>query len=279
MNMKRKEILELVIKTSLLAGDEIMKVYETDFDVDYKEDESPLTLADKAAHNIIIEKLEQTGIPVLSEEGTHLPYSVRKQWDRLWVVDPLDGTKEFIKRNGEFTVNIALVEKNQPKMGVIFCPTLKILYFADDSIGGAYKAVFTEEDYHTLSLKDLLDHSYKLPQDKGNGVFTVVASRSHLTDETKEFVAKIEAQVREIKFVSRGSSLKLCMVAEGEAELYPRYAPTSEWDTAAGQAIVENSGGKVLIADTSLSMDYNKENILNPWFLVIGKDVESKIKI
>ncbi len=278
--MRRKEILELVIRTALSAGDEIMKVYETDFEVDYKQDESPLTLADKAAHNIITAKLQQTGIPVLSEEGNHLPYATRKNWEQLWIVDPLDGTKEFIKRNGEFTVNIALVEKNQPKMGVIFCPTLKILYFADNSIGGAFKIVFDEqENLLDLSLDNLIEKSRQLPLNKINDTFTVVASRSHLTDETKAYVSNIEKQVGQIQFVSRGSSLKLCMVAEGAAELYPRFAPTSEWDTAAGQAIVENAGGKVILPDGKAPMRYNKEHILNPWFLVIGKDVESKINI
>ena len=278
--MTRKEILFLTIKAAIEAGEEILKIYDTDFEVDYKADESPLTLADKAAHEIIAEQLKKTDIPVLSEEGKHLPYSTRKNWEQLWIVDPLDGTKEFVKRNGEFTVNIALVEKNQPKMGVIFCPTLKILYFADYSIGGAFKIVFNDKvSNHGFTLDSLLEESKQLPLDKPDDVFTVVASRSHLTEETKAYVSEIEKQVGKIQFVSRGSSLKLCMVAEGAAELYPRFAPTSEWDTAAGQAIVENAGGKVVVPDDYTPMKYNKENILNSWFLVIGKDVESKINI
>jgi 3'(2'), 5'-bisphosphate nucleotidase len=274
------ELLEIVIHAALLAGKKILDIYKTDFEVDYKADESPLTIADKSAHKIIEEKLIPTNIPVLSEEGKHLPYSTRKNWEKLWIVDPLDGTKEFIKRNGEFTVNIALIEKNQPKMGVIFCPTLKILYFADYSVGGAYRLVVDEKFWEMKTEPgQLVEKSEKLPLKKENRKFTVVASRSHLTEETKSFVAKIEDQIGDIQFVSRGSSLKLCMVAEGGAELYPRFAPTSEWDTAAGQAIVEHSGGRVLIAEQHKPMTYNKENILNPWFLVLGKDVENKIKL
>lgn len=278
--MTRKDTLVLIVKAAVNAGEEILKIYATDFEIDYKADESPLTLADKTAHNVIVDQLRQTGIPVLSEEGKHLPYATRKNWEQLWIVDPLDGTKEFIKRNGEFTVNIALVEKNQPKMGVIFCPTLKILYFADYSIGGAFKIIFDEQKkIFDFTLDELIEMSRKLPLNKINETFTVVASRSHLTEETKAYVSNIEKQVGQIQFVSRGSSLKLCMVAEGAAELYPRFAPTSEWDTAAGQAIVENAGGKVILTDEKAPMRYNKENILNPWFLVVGKDVESKIKI
>lgn len=279
-NSMRTQLLKTTIHAALLAGKKILEIYKTDFDIDYKADESPLTIADKSAHNIIEEKLLPTKIPILSEEGKHLPYSERKNWDRLWIVDPLDGTKEFIKRNGEFTVNIALVEKNQPKMGVIFCPTLKILYFADQSIGGAYK-IRVGDDFEKMKidLDDLIKHADKLPVVNANRSFTIVASRSHLTEETKSFIAKIKEQIDDIQFISRGSSLKLCMVAEGGAELYPRYAPTSEWDTAAGQAIVENSGGKVLVAENRVPMTYNKADILNPWFLVIGKDVENKIKI
>lgn len=277
--MTRKEMLLLTIKTALKAGDEILKIYATDFEVDYKADESPLTMADKAAHEIIVKQLQKTGIPILSEEGKHLPYSDRQNWDQLWIVDPLDGTKEFVKRNGEFTVNIALVENNQPKMGVIFCPTIKMLYFADDSIGGAFKFVFNDEPFSDFTLDALIEMSKQLPLPDTEDVFTVVASRSHLTDETKAFVSKIEKQVGEIRFVSRGSSLKLCMVAEGAAALYPRFAPTSEWDTAAGQAIVENAGGKVIMPDNEKPMKYNKENILNPWFIVIGKSISSKIRI
>ena len=273
-------LLAIAIRASFAAGKEILEVYKNDFEVNYKEDQSPLTLADQAAHKVISAYLEETGFPLLSEEGRHLPYDERKAWDKLWIVDPLDGTKEFIKRNGEFTVNIAFVERNKPTMGVIFCPTLNILYFADESIGGSYKAVlgddWTDQD---PNIEDMIQSAVQLPQKDPRDHFTVVASRSHLNDDTKSFVSNIEKQVGKIQFISRGSSLKLCMVAEGKADLYPRFAPTSEWDTAAGQAIVEYSGGKVILQDTGKAMSYNKADLLNPWFLVMGKGIEDQLSL
>lgn len=280
MKQYSDELLKIAVEASIQAGKAILEVYLTDFEVDYKIDESPLTKADQAAHHIISKYLEKTGIPVLSEEGKHLPYSIRKKWDKLWIVDPLDGTKEFVKRNGEFTVNIALVEKNRPVMGIIFCPTLRILYFAGQSINGAFKT--TLDDHWAIYKPDseqIMNTAQKLPIKNAGKSFTVVASRSHLNDETKSYVKKIEAQTGNIEFVSRGSSLKLCMVAEGLAELYPRFAPTSEWDTAAGQAIVEYAGGRVILPESGEPMRYNKSDILNPWFLVAGKGVEQKIDL
>lgn len=273
-------LLKLAVEASIEAGKAILDIYETDFEVDYKADESPLTKADQNAHNIISQYLEKTGIPFLSEEGKHLPYSIRKKWNKLWIVDPLDGTKEFVKRNGEFTVNIALIEKNQPIMGVIFCPTLKILYFAGQSVNGAFKTTLGDDWANSKpDSEKIMTTARQLPFEIEGESFTVVASRSHLNDETKSYVKNIEAQTGKIEFVSRGSSLKLCMVAEGKADLYPRFAPTSEWDTAAGQAIVEFSGGRVVLPETGEPMRYNKADILNPWFLVVGKHVESKIEL
>jgi 3'(2'), 5'-bisphosphate nucleotidase len=274
------QLMNLLFSAAIDAGKEILKIYDTDFAVDYKEDESPLTLADQMANNVITDYLEKTGIPVLSEEGKHLPYAIRKNWDKLWIVDPLDGTKEFVKRNGEFTVNIALVEDHQPKMGIIFCPVLNILYYADPSSGGAFITKLSDHwPDEQPDIDALRSTAQRLPIAEARETFTVVASRSHLNDETKLFVSKIEKQTGKIQFISRGSSLKLCMVAEGKADLYPRFAPTSEWDTAAGQAIVEHAGGSVILPENGKPMSYNKENILNPWFLVIGKDVQEKIEI
>lgn len=277
---KPNDHLKTIIRAAIEAGREILEVYETDFQVDYKEDDSPLTMADRRANTVITKYLETTGIPVLSEEGKHLPYATRKTWDKLWIVDPLDGTKEFVKRNGEFTVNIALVENGKPTMGVIFCPTLNVLYFADKDAGGAFKTEVSDGMIQQPeNIGELIENAAELPISDKRQVFTIVASRSHLNDETKSFVTKIEKQTGKTEFMSKGSSLKMCMIAEGKADLYPRFAPTSEWDTAAGQAIVELAGGKVLLPETLEPMHYNKENILNPWFLVIGKDVMNKIEL
>lgn len=276
----KQDLLAIAIRASIDAGKEILDVYKNDFDVQYKEDQSPLTQADQAAHKVISKYLEETGFPVLSEEGRHLPYAERKNWEKLWIVDPLDGTKEFIKRNGEFTVNIALIENTRPKMGVVFCPTLNMLYFAGEIAGGSFKAVLQDDWIEKSPNVDfIIQSAVQLPMADHRDHFTVVASRSHLNDETKSFVSNIEKQVGKIQFTSKGSSLKLCMVAEGKADLYPRFAPTSEWDTAAGQAVVEYSGGKVILPDTGETMRYNKADLLNPWFLVMRKGMEDQISL
>ncbi len=274
------ELIQTIIQTSILAGKRIMEVYNTDFEVDYKDDESPLTKADREANTIICDHLQKIGIPILSEEGKQLPYSKRKEWKRLWIVDPLDGTKEFVKRNGEFTVNIALIENNSPIMGVIFCPTLKILYIASHSLGGSFKITLQQDwQENKPQVNVLMKMKKKLPLKTVNKPLIVAASRSHLSDETRQFVKSLEKKVGGVTFISKGSSLKLCMVAEGNADMYPRFAPTSEWDTAAGQAIVEQAGGSVFIKGTKKPMIYNKENILNPWFLAIRNSLLNKIEI
>ena len=248
-----------------MAGKEIMKIYETeDFDVDFKSDDSPLTKADIASHNIIVELLQQTQVPVLSEEGKEMPYSIRKEWDTLWIVDPIDGTKEFIKRNGEFTVNIALIENNSPILGVIYVPALEQLYFSATGLG-SYKV---NDIVECGELEELIDSASKLPIKDPSRPYTVVASRSHLSEETKGFIDELRKKHGEIETISKGSSLKLCMVAEGQADCYPRFAPTMEWDTAAGQAICRYAGIDVIDYKTQETMKYNRENLLNNWFLV-----------
>ncbi len=265
-------LLTTIITASLSAGKAILDVYHSDFDVEYKEDRSPLTLADRKAHTIIAGYLEKTGIPVLSEEGRNIPYEERKKWNKMWVVDPLDGTKEFVKRNGEFTVNIALVEKGVPVMGVVYAPVLDEIY-----IGEKAKGAFKLENASKANMQTALTPENKLPLAKfhNKDFVGVVASRSHLNDETKEFIDKIKLQYKKVELVSKGSSLKLCMVAEGVADIYPRFAPTMEWDTAAGDAVVRASGGKVTDMKTNNDLRYNKENLLNPWFVVTHKNVPS----
>lgn len=269
-----KDHLTTAVDAALRAGDAILQIYARDFEVEFKADESPLTEADKAAHYIICDALEDTGLPVLSEESKAVPFEERKGWDRFWLVDPLDGTKEFIKKNGEFTVNIALIDDGCPVMGVVYAPVLKKLYMG--VVGKGAACAQGENLFQTLEKSDFDFPSLgkaceSLPNmSSEDGVIKVVASRSHMNSETEEFIAGLEKKGR-IELVSSGSSLKLCMVAEGSADVYPRIAPTMEWDTAAAQAVVEASGGIVLQFGSDNPLRYNKENLLNPYFVVHGK--------
>jgi len=266
-NTELKVLLMDAITASLKAGREILEVYESTFEVEYKADNSPLTIADKRAHNTIVHELKETGIPVLSEEGKDIPFSQRELWSTLWIVDPLDGTKEFIKQNGEFTVNIALIERGVPVLGVIYVPVEETLYYAAKGIG-SYRL---DEALHASekmdSFEDIVSASVKLPEKKDRP-YTMVGSRSHMSDETAAYFDKIRGEHPEAEIISRGSSLKICMVAEGSADVYPRFAPTMEWDTAAGHAIAKESGYEIVQTDSDNPLVYNKEDLLNPWFIV-----------
>ena len=275
------------INAALQAGSAILQVYHSaDFEIEQKADRSPLTLADRSAHEVIIGHLSSVGLPVLSEEGKNMPYGERKKWGEFWLVDPLDGTKEFIKRNGEFTVNIASIYKNKPVAGVVLVPDKNLLYFASSKLGsyradlsqigdwlnsalgnhGRSESLSDSEAAETMS--ELIDRSSKLPLSQPTDQpYTIAGSRSHGTPELEAFVEKMRRQYGQVEFISAGSSLKLCLVAEGRADIYPRTGPTMEWDTAAGQAIVENAGGQVLQYDTEQPLLYNKEDLLNPWFV------------
>jgi 3'(2'), 5'-bisphosphate nucleotidase len=276
--MTNEEYLTRAILASIVAGRAILGVYDSDFIVAQKDDSSPLTLADKRSHEIIERILGPFNIPILSEEGKNIPYKKRKTWNRIWIVDPLDGTKEFINRNGEFTVNIALISNGEPILGVVYIPVLEILYFALQN-AGAYKldeqAVIARiAGVHELAeasalLKRIVDSSSKLPLERKKNVpLTIVGSRSHATPELEAFVEKMRREHGNVKFISAGSSIKICLVAEGTADLYPRLGPTMEWDTAAGQVIAENAGARLVCYDTDAPLIYNKENLLNPWFIV-----------
>ncbi len=263
MNLNKN--IELAIKASLIAGNEILKVYNTDdFEIKIKSDNSPLTIADKKAHKVIVDILKDTNIPVLSEEGKNIAYEERSKWDYYWLVDPLDGTKEFIKRNGEFTVNIALIHNKAPVVGVIYVPVTRDLYFSENEIG-AFKVINVDSE---SDINLVMTQGFKLPFIEENEVFTVVGSRSHMNSETEDFIAKLKKEHGELEFMSKGSSLKICMVAEGLANIYPRFAPTMEWDTAAGHAIAIGAGCTVTQSDERLPLIYNKEDLLNPWFIV-----------
>jgi len=215
--------------------------------------------------NKIISFLEKTDIPVLSEEGQHLPYEERKKWNYFWLVDPLDGTKEFIKRNGEFTVNIALIKKDTPIASVIYVPVTKVLYFAYIE-EGAFK-IENVSSISNYNFDDLVSHAKKLPLQKEERPFKVVGSRSHLNERTKKYIEELKKQHPDLEMMAVGSSLKLCMIAEGKADIYPRFGPTMEWDIASGHAIVVASGAKIYKADGA-NMVYNKEELLNPYFIV-----------
>ena len=234
------------------AGNAIMQVYKQDFEVEYKRDNSPLTLADKKANDIIEDGLNQLSVnlPILSEEGKEISYEDRKHWGYFWLVDPLDGTKEFVKKNGEFTVNIALIHRDTPVLGVVYAPALDICYWAKQD-EGAFK------DGQKLPLKTV---------DQRN-TYKIVVSRSHMSDETQAFIDAIDTQ-KEKELISIGSSLKICLVAEGEADIYPRLGPTMEWDTGAAHAIVNESSGKLIDQKSNKQLRYNaSKNLLNNYFI------------
>jgi len=257
--MLNKIDVQDVVALAKKAGEAIMEIYQKNFEVEFKADQSPLTEADKAAHNIIeqgLKELDQkngTAIPIMSEEGKNIPYEDRKNWDYFWMVDPVDGTKEFIKKNGEFTVNIALIHNGSPVLGVVYAPALGQMYWAKQG-EGAFK------DGQALPLQSEAQRES----------FKIVASRSHMSDETREFIEDIETDKTK-ELVSIGSSLKICLVAEGEADIYPRLGSTMEWDTAAAHAVVIESGLEVRRYEgevTPSQLTYNKQNLLNPFFVV-----------
>lgn len=257
------QLLRVAQVAAIEAGNEIMKIYDTDFHVDFKKDDSPLTQADQRSNQVILSFLQDLDIPMISEENKMVSYDERKDWNRFWMIDPLDGTKEFIKKNGEFTVNIALIENGIPIIGVIYVPVKKELFYGGEI--GAYKMSEVENPSD-------LDHQTAIPLESKTPTsdVVVVASRSHLTPETESFIDKIKNTegVDTVDRISAGSSLKICMVAEGKADVYPRYAPTMEWDVAAGHGICQAAGVKILQAGTQEELQYNKENLLNPWFVV-----------
>ena len=265
-----KEVLETVINASVEAGKAIMDIYDNgDFGVEMKSDNSPLTLADKAAHAVIMDYLQETQIPVLSEEGKHAPFKERKEWDRLWIVDPLDGTKEFVKKTGEFTVNIALVENSYPVLGVVFVPAKGGLYFGGSG-SGSYRITLSDT-WRLEEVADVVKDAEQISANGTNDILKIVASVSHLSKETEEFAGLLKEEFGNAEFLSVGSSIKICKVAEGSADIYPRLGPTMEWDTAAGQAIAEGAGACFINWKTKERFDYNRENLLNDWFVVYGQ--------
>ena len=264
--MEIAQLVDKAILAALLAGKKIMEVYlSDDFGTVEKEDFTPLTKADQLAHLQILELLEPTRIPILSEEGIHIAYTERALWKTYWLIDPLDGTKEFIKRNDEFTVNIALIHDCHPIAGIIYAPVTGELYVGIPGIG-AYKLLNPDLNctFHTTQLSGI-----KLPEKSQQNEFIVVTSRSHKNQETESFIEKLRKEHGSIHVISKGSSLKLCMVAEGTASIYPKFGPTMEWDTAAGHALVKAVGKNVFQIDQQTELKYNKENLFNPHFIVL----------
>lgn len=252
-----EELLRIVVALARAASQAIMQVYATDFSVDHKADHSPLTLADREAHRIIVAglKILSPDIPILSEESepAQHEFATRRQWEQLWLVDPLDGTREFVKRNGEFTVNIALIRNHRPVLGVVMVPAADSAYFGAQGLG-AYRAEAAAPALRITALAPA-----RQPP-------VVVGSRSHRSDSLDALLQRLGPH----ELCAVGSALKFCRVAEGAADFYPRLGPTSEWDTAAGQAVLENAGGAVLNLQ-GLPLRYNqRETLLNPNFVALG---------
>ena len=259
MNSADELDIDFLIAVAREAGAAILDVYRTDFDVEHKKDSSPLTEADLRSHRIILSRLQERypDVPVLSEEsGENVPYEVRSKWSLYFLVDPLDGTKEFVKRNGQFTVNIALMENGKPVAGVVYAPDLDWMYFG--SKAGSFKSEGGAEPVRLAPTPT-----------PSNGKIVVVGSRSHSTPEMEAFIEGMKKDYGEVEFIAMGSSLKLCTVAEGKADIYPRLGPTMEWDTAAAHAVVTHSGRRVLAwGEDNRDLPYNKPDLLNGWFLV-----------
>lgn len=261
-----KACLNVAICAALEAGQAILDVYESaDCSVEYKSDNSPLTCADRASHEVIMRHLTVMPYPVLSEEGRNVPFEERREWNPLWIVDPLDGTKEVIKRNGEVTVNIALVEDGVPVCGVVYVPVTGVLYVAGRGIGSWRTAV---AGVSCSGLDDILDSAVRLPEAGPRETYVIMGSRSHGSPELEAFVEQARKEHGRVEFVPAGSSLKICRVAEGAADVYPRLGPTMEWDTAAGHAIAMFAGKGLTQWESGTPLVYNKENLLNPWFVV-----------
>ena len=250
----------MALEAAFSAGEKILEVYNRTYLIDFKDDGSPLTEADKAAHDDIIKSLQSSGLPVLSEEGKSIPFDERRKWKSYWLVDPLDGTKEFIKRNGEFTVNIALMIDNQPRAGVIFIPVKGIAYAG--IVGDGFYKFFVNDQ---LILSDI--YRIKKNTNSQESRIRVIASRSHKSEETENFINDLRSSKKIIELLNAGSSLKFCLLAEGIADVYPRFAPTMEWDTAAGHALLKSVGKNIYQHPEGTELTYNNPKLINDWFI------------
>ena len=254
--MSYDDFINVALDAAVLAGEKIMEVYNASEYIDFesKNDNSPLTIADKKSHDTIVSMLKKTGTHIISEESESIDYQIRKKWKEYWLIDPLDGTKEFIKKNDEFTVNIALIKNNSPFIGIVYCPVKKILYW-NDSNKNVYKKIIGKE-------KKQLNKRKKVDQGKKN--LRVIVSRSHLNEDTTQYIKKLNAP----QLISCGSSLKFLYIADNKADIYPRFGPTMEWDTAAAHSILKALDIMVTNLEDKRELSYNKKNLLNPYFLI-----------
>jgi len=263
-----------ILKACRDAGTAILELYNAGTECELKSDGSPVTLADRRSCAVLRRELQAIDpqIPILSEEGDDISYETRAGWRRFWLVDPLDGTKEFIKKNGQFTVNVALIEGGVPTIGVIYLPVTGLFYFALKDTG-SFKLEKGEYFEEAGGFTELLSKAHRLPIKKNSESIKIIMSSSHARIETERFLNDLERAGEMVERKSAGSSLKLCLIAEGLADLYPRFGPTREWDIAAGDIIVEEAGGKVLSAERRQRLLYNKPDMLNPWFIVYSQAV------
>lgn len=262
--------IPIVLKACVEASEAIMQVYNTDFDLSIKSDGSPVTKADLLSNEILKKALEHTRIPAIMEESVNESFDTRKQWDTVWVVDPLDGTKEFIRKNGEFAICVALIHKNQPVLGFIASPVQEEILLGGIGIPAAvipFREIEDQDAWNIIPLKKEV-----------NKPLRIAGSRSHHSGNELKFNQKMRDVFGEIQFIKKGSALKFFDLALGKADVYPRYAPTMEWDIAAGQAIIETLGGLVVHVETNMPLTYNKENLLNPYFIVKTKPVVNKLE-
>ncbi len=266
--MTELELLKTAIIAALGGGEEILRVYHTDFDIETKSDNTPVTIADKGSSKRILKELSSTGLPSISEEEVIVDYEIRKLWPYFWLIDPLDGTKEFIKKNGEFAVNIALIKGDTPVIGVIYAPAIKELYFSTSG-HGSYKLSDAEAFISNTEawFEKLLPASKRLPLHQPPKKYTVVASRSYLSREVNERVQSLKSLYGQVDMINVGSSIKQCWVAEGKAHEYPRFGTTMEWDTAAGQCILKGSGKDLVDFETLRPLKYNKRDMENSFFI------------
>jgi 3'(2'), 5'-bisphosphate nucleotidase len=263
-----RELVKLAVDAAVEGGMKIMEVYNSaKIDVMIKKDFSPLTQADLRSNQVIRDQLFKTKLPVLSEEDRNITYEMRKDWDIFWLVDPLDGTREFIERKGEFTVNIALIEKNIPAFGVIYAPFHRNLYFSVPGEGSYKISEVGYDSVRSKTLNYLIKNASPLPLSVKRDRFTVIGSRSHMSIKTKIYLKKLKRQYRDLKIIQIGSSLKFCLIAEGEIDLYPRFSPSMEWDIAAGHAIIEGAGFKICEIKSKNPLIYNKKDLRNPPFM------------
>jgi 3'(2'), 5'-bisphosphate nucleotidase len=251
-----------------------LEFFEKEIAIEHKDDKSPLTEADLGSNQIINEFLKPTGIPVLSEENKIQPYNIRNTWKIFWIVDPLDGTKEFIQKSPEYTVNIALIEKNQLVFGVVYVPAQRLLYYSNQNSKAFKVNVGLSMPYNELIRKSISLPIVSNPKSK----VTVIASKSHMSKETVDYISELEKYFPGIELLSAGSSLKLCLLAEGIADIYPRFGPTMEWDIAAGHAIINSANCKLIDSNTGEPLKYNKMDLHNPSFIAFKMEFKETVK-